>query len=173
MSGWSYAQLVQAIKKANKSVDAEHPDPLLHTMRRAVEPDSFDENGFYEKASKNLRQGRFLLLIVGDEISSDVERMAEFIQRTPHLHFAVGLVEIKLFHEAEDSLDPLFVVPRVVAKTELQTRFVIDITLPGGFQMKSEVKPETQAKETRKTISEELFLKELQKVAPEAADLAS
>jgi hypothetical protein len=48
MSGWSYAQLVQAIKKANKSVDAEHPDPLLHTMRRAVEPDSFDENGFYE-----------------------------------------------------------------------------------------------------------------------------
>jgi hypothetical protein len=64
-------------------------------------------------------------------------------------------------------------VPRVVAKTELQTRFVINITLPGGFQMKSEVKPETQAKETRKTISEELFLKELQKVAPEAADLAS
>jgi hypothetical protein len=169
MSGWTYARLVQAIKRANKSSEQ---DPLLHMMRRAAADGSFNENEFVENVTRNLRKGRFLLLVVGDDVSAEAERMVEFIQRTPHLHFTLGLVELALFHEKEGSIDPLFVQPRVVAKTELHPRIVIDIALAEGLQMKSQIRQESPTHATRSTISAERFVEELKKASPSASELA-
>jgi hypothetical protein len=169
ISGWTYSQLVQAIKRANKSSE---DDPLLQIMRRAADDGPFNENEFIENIARNLRKGRFLLLVVGDEVSAEAERMVEFIQRTPHLHFTLGLIELALFHEKEGSIDPLFVQPRIIAKTELHPRIVIDIALADGLQMKSQIKKESPAHATRSTISAERFFEELKKASPSASELA-
>ena len=170
MSGWTYAQLVHAVKQRTKSTEA---DPLLHIIRKAVGDDnSFNENQFIENVARNLRKGRFLLLVVGDEVTAEAERMVEFIQRTPHLHFTLGLVELSLFHEKEGSIDPLFVQPRIVAKTELHPRIVIDISLAEGIQMKSQIKPESPTHAMRKTISAEEYFEQLKKISPKAYELA-
>jgi hypothetical protein len=170
MSGWTYAQLVQAVKERTKSAEA---DPLLHIIRKAAgDENSFNENQFIENVTRNLRKGRFLLLVVGDEITAEAERMVEFIQRTPHLHFTLGLVELSLFHEKEGNIDPLFVQPRLVAKTELHPRIVIDISLADGIQMKSQIKHESPTHVMRKTISSEEFFEQLKKLSLKAYDLA-
>ena len=125
------------------------------------------------KTSRGISErAAFLLLIVGDEVTAEAERMVEFIQRTPHLHFTLGLVELALFHEKEDSIDPLFVQPRVVAKTELHPRIVIDVTLADGIQMKSKIREESSIHARGKTISEEEFFEQLKKLSPQAHDLA-
>ncbi|HEY4739245.1 MAG TPA: hypothetical protein VIH76_01475 [Candidatus Acidoferrales bacterium] len=168
MSGWTYAQLAQAVKKASKSSEE---DPLLHIVRRDAEG-SFNENEFIENITRNLRKGRFLLLVVGDDVSAEAERMADYIQRTPHLHFTLGLVELALFHEKEGNIDPLFIQPRIVAKTELQPRIVIEIALADGLQMKSQIRQESPTPATRSTISVESFFEQLKKTSLRASEVA-
>jgi hypothetical protein len=169
MSGWTYTELAQAVKKANKSFGE---DPLVHIMRRAADGSSFNENEFVENIARNLRNGRFLLLVVGDEVSAEAERMADYIHRTPHLHFTLGLIELALFHEKEEGIDPLFVQPRIVAKTELHPRVVIEIALADGLQMKSQIRQESMTRATRSTISAEKFFEQLKKAFPRASELA-
>ncbi len=171
MAQWTYADFIHAIKQTTKSVKN---DPLIEIMRDFLRDDtSFDENRFIQSVTRNLRQGKFLILIVGDEVSREVESMAEYLQSTPHLHYTLGLVEIALFQQSENSLDPLFVQPRVVAKTVLHTRAVIDIRVPENFLMKSaiasEPSPEKNTILRNTVLTEELFLDALKGSSPEAA----
>jgi hypothetical protein len=166
LSGWSYWQFVEAIKRANKST-AE--DPLLEIMRGSPEDVPFDEMRFKEQVARNLQLGRILLLIVGDEISEAVERMAEFIHRTPHLHFTLGLVEVALFREDGDNTDRILVQPRVVAHTQFELRTVIEIKLPQGAQIRTGV---TAVEPTKPGgISEEQFYEQLGQVSQAAVEL--
>jgi hypothetical protein len=167
LSGWTYEQFVQAIKQANKSADE---DPLVETMRRSVPDGSFDKGRFIERVARNLQLGRLLLLIVGDEIRDEVERMVRFVHRTPHLHFTLGLIEIALFKE--NGADRIFVQPTVVAQTQLEIREVIEIRLPEGASMHIEVKPEERGRPTRTSISQEQFLEELEKTSPADREFA-
>jgi hypothetical protein len=168
LSGWSYDQLVEAIKRANKSTGE---DPLLHIMRGSAQDRGFDER-FRERITKNLQLGRILLLIVGDDIRDEAQRMAEFIHRTPHLHFTLGLIELKLFRENEDNMDRILVQPRVIAQTQLDVRAVIEITLPDGAQARTKGGPVKPVNAGRTTISEQQFYYELGKVSPDAVELA-
>jgi hypothetical protein len=169
MSGWNYSQLVQAVRQANKCADE---DPLLQIMRKSAQDGAFDEYEFKQNVTRNLRLGRILILIVGDEIRDEASRMVEFIHLAPHLHFTLGLVEIALFRENEKDLDRIFVQPRVMAKTELHIRAVIEVKLPDDVQMRSEVRREIPGKQTRTSISEEQFFEELEKAAPAAVEFA-
>ncbi len=166
LSGWSYEQLVHAIKAANKATEG---DPLLQIMRNAVQGGAFDESRFIQQVARNLRLGRFLLLIVGDEIREEAERMVEFVHRAPHLHFTLGLIEIALFKERDT--ERIFVQPRVVAQTKLEVRAVIEIKLPDGIETKVEVKPEKPSKPDTTSISREQFFEELERIDGDAACL--
>lgn len=167
LSSWRYPELISAIKQANKSVEA---DPLLEIMRRSAQGGQFDEREFVDKVTRNLRLGRILILIVGDDIRPEVEKIVEFVHRTPHLHFTVGLIELALFRE--NGSERLFVQPRVVEQTQLDVRAVIEIKLPAGAEMKTEVRPEKSSKTGRTSISEEQFLEELERRSPAAMQLA-
>jgi hypothetical protein len=169
LSGWTYKQLVQAIKRANKSTEE---DPLLQIMRESVQDGVFDESRFRERITRNLQLGRILLLIVGDDIRDEAQRMAEFIHRTPHLNFTLGLIEIALFRENENNSDRTFVQPRVIAQTQLDVRAVIEIKLPDGAQMTTEGGPVKPPNAGRTNISEQQFLDELRKVSQDAVKLA-
>ena len=179
LSGWSYAELVQAIRKAKReesTSDGDREDPLLQVMQKSVQGSGFDHDELRANVARNLRLGRILLLIVGDKITEGAERMVEFIHQTPHLHFTLGLIEMGLFRENDRDFDPIFVQPRIIAKTELHVRSVIDIRLPEGARMASTI-PD-QGKGTTKgttitTITLEEFREKLGKVSPVAVELAN
>jgi hypothetical protein len=82
-----------------------------------------DQIAFNDSLSRNLRKGRFMLLIVGDGVREDVESIAEYLAEHSGLHFTLGLVELSVF-ELQDS--ELLVTPRVLAKTTLIRRTVFD-----------------------------------------------
>jgi len=173
LSGLTYLELVKQIKKAGRLNPSagEDGDPLLQIMRGSTQGGTFDEELFIGNVARNLRLGRILLLIVGDRVRNEAARMVEFIHRTPHLHFTLGLIDIALFRESEKDLDAIFVQARVVAKTELHVRDVIEFVLPDSAQIRHTVKHEEPGRPTRTTISEEKFLEELGKVSPDAVEL--
>jgi len=122
MSKWSYDDLVAAVKKVRP--DLVKDDPLAELMELSEE--EWDQTRFVDTLSRNLRHGRVLILIVGDGIHESVEQMAETLSRTPQLGFTLGLVEMALFRQSENP-EPLFVQPRIVARTREVVRAIVEI----------------------------------------------
>ena len=56
-----------------------------------------EEAAFVDSVNRNLENGRFLLLVVGDGIRESVEAMTEFLTGTPRLHFTLALVELEIY----------------------------------------------------------------------------
>ena len=81
------------------------------------------EAEFVDNVTRHLRRGEFLLLVVGDGIREGVEKIVDFVQRHSGLHFNLALVEAALYR---DTADRLIVQPRVLARTEIVRRFVVD-----------------------------------------------
>ena len=88
-----------------------------------------------ENVSRNLRLGRFLLVIAGNGIREGVSSMAAYLQQTPSLHFTLALVELALYNLAEGAAFPLLVHPRIVARTAEITRAVVEIRAPADLQV--------------------------------------
>ena len=109
LSRWTYSELQRAIRVAAK-------DPQLDLFRHVAGPDAAPEaeGKFIDAVSRNLRLGRFLLIIAGDGIQESAEHLTDFLQRHVGLHFTLALVEIS-FWRAPDTGD-VFVQPKVVAR---------------------------------------------------------
>src|SRR5262249_20184225 len=88
-------------------------------------PDSETETRFVDAVNANLRKGRILILVVGDGIRSETERLAELVQSHAGAHFTFGLVELALYGLPEP--DDILVCPRILAKTQLVLRGIVDI----------------------------------------------
>ena len=112
MVTWDYDRLEDRIKHATPVEAANRARRRLYEI---VSPNwEVDEPSFCDAVSRNLRRGRFLLLIVGDGIREGVQSMTEFLQQHGGLHFTVGLLELAVFRLPDGG----FVVqPRVPAKT--------------------------------------------------------
>jgi hypothetical protein len=91
LSKWSYEDLDQAV-----SSSSDNKKPLFEIISQ--EADDLDESQFIDSVTKNLKKGRFLLLIVGDGIREGVENIANFLQAHAGLDFTFGLVELALFN---------------------------------------------------------------------------
>lgn len=94
-SRWSYEDLQSAVQKA-----LGRTGNVLFDIARGMEND-IDEAEFVDNVSRNLKRGRFLLMIVGDGIRESVENIANFLQEHSGLHFTFSLVELALFHLPE------------------------------------------------------------------------
>jgi hypothetical protein len=97
ISTWTYETLQGAIRRT-KALDGcsdEKPTRSLYELVSAS--GEIDEVSFHDAVSRNLKRGRFLLLIVGDGIREDVESMTEFLQQHAGFHFTLAFVEIALF----------------------------------------------------------------------------
>ncbi len=125
MSRWSYPDLVNAVHKRQ---DGDN-DPIRRIVE-AAEQEGIDEESFIAQVSQNLWSGRFLLLIVGDGIREELERMRHYLELSPTLGFGLALVEMALYRTDPESNDPIIVQPRVLARTELLRRSVIEIKVP-------------------------------------------
>jgi len=159
MARWSYTDLVNAVRKVRPDLVA---DPLVELARDAAE--DFDESDFHDQIARNLQLGRFLLLIVGDGIREDIEQMADFLQQTPQLSYTIGLVEIGLYRISDDQPEPLFVQPRIVARTQEVTRAVVEIRNRAGEDVEVDVRlpaVDTPTRSERTKMTESRFLEGL------------
>lgn len=136
MSGWTYQDLCYAVRLKRRMDDGSpigpstpiegDDDPIVPLVRH--HPD-FDEVRFIDAVTKNLAQGRFLLLVAGDGIQHGVEQLGDTLAAAPALGFTFALLEIALFKTgtAEGSM---VAQPRVLARTREVVRAVVELRAP-------------------------------------------
>jgi hypothetical protein len=86
-----------------------------------------DEARFVDQVSRNLAQGRFLLLVVGDGITEGTQRIGEFLNTHAGLAFDFALIELARyrFDDPATGVPQSIVQPRLIARTALIERTVI------------------------------------------------
>ncbi|MFC2000694.1 hypothetical protein ACFLXE_08100, partial [Chloroflexota bacterium] len=126
VSNWSYEQLENKVRVYNQQY---HKSDLgiIDTLRLIEQIDESEESILVDTISRNLQQGRFLLLVVGDGIRESVEAMANYLQQTPQLLFTLALVELQVYEVATDTGKQRLVVPQIVARTREVTRAVVRV----------------------------------------------
>lgn len=162
LSDWTYDELRQAVLDSRKGDDRASGDPLFELVDEG--DGEVNEREFIDRVNRNLRLGRFVLLIVGDGIREGVEQMADFLNQTPQLQFTLGLVEMGLY-----ALDPkaeppeFYVQPRIVARTREVTRAVVEIktTVQPDEVRVSVPTTEPEAQNGPVIITERAFLEKL------------
>ena len=114
ITGWSYERLDEVVRRARRS--GPKSAGLFELTRRQNE--MLDEAEFVDDVTRNLADGRFLLLVVGDGIREGVEHITEHLRRFAGIQFTFGLVELAMFEmPAEATPGGLIVEPRVLART--------------------------------------------------------
>lgn len=121
LARWTYEDLQREVSSATK----RHGNVVFDLVREAG--GESDEARFVDQVSRDLRAGRFLLLIVGDGITEGTQRIGEFLADHAGLAFDFGLIEVAQyrFHDPRLGSDRLIVQPRLLAKTVLIERTVI------------------------------------------------
>lgn len=160
LARWTYEDLAQAATKASGGGST---DPLISLFG---EHEDFQEAEFIDSVTRNLRLGRFLLLIVGDGVREGVEHMVEYLQETPQLHFSLGLIEMGLYRTGAEGKGPLLVQPRILARTQEITRAVVEIkTNVKHEDINVRIPAGTESKKLsgRNSLTEDAFFEELER----------
>jgi len=162
LANWSYEDLDQAlIKKDDCSLG------LFDIISQFV--DDLDESRFIDAVSRNLKRGRFLLLIVGDGIREEVENIVNYLQAHAGLDFTFALVELALFKMP--SSNQILVQPRTIAQTFAIERAVVTVE-SGDIKVSAPKDFKVTSKQAgrRTTISEDQFYEKLEESMPEVVE---
>ena len=163
ISQWSYEDLSKALlKKINTK--------SLYQVISGNNPD-VDEVEFVDSISRNLKNGRFLLLIVGDGIREGVENIANFLQKHANLNFTFSLIE-EAVYELPNSLGGGFLVqPRTIARTEIIERGVVRLEHSSLVIEEPANQVVSHKSSGRRTnITEQEFLEAIREVDPNSAN---
>jgi hypothetical protein len=161
LQGTNYSDLERAIRTSRKEPAYE----LFRDVSNAEPDSSLDESRFIDAVSRNLRRARFLLVIVGDGITENLESMGEFLQQHAGLHFALALVQLALY-ELPNTKERL-VIPSILMRTINVTRGIVEMAdgLP-----KVIAPPNTPRHTTPTTLSAEELFGALDKIQPDTSD---
>jgi len=163
LASWTYEELDAAVR-------ASTGRGIWDMVKQASEEGgSEDEAAFVDRVSRNLRNGRFLLIVAGDGIHESVENMVSFLQSTPQLQFTLALVELQLYRVGSSN-DSILVVPQIVARTAEITRAVVRIESTGAapsVNVTVDLPVEDKDRAQRRTLSEEEFLELLSEKVPD------
>lgn len=90
------------------------------------------EAAFVDRVARDLRAGRFLLLIVGDGITEGTQRLTEYLN-VPGLAFDFGLIEMADYRFTDPATGAArrIMQPRLIARTSTIERHVIRSDVPG------------------------------------------
>ena len=172
MATWNYETLQEAIN-LTKPLDASTEGKTRRLYDVVSARGETDEASFHDAVSKNLRRGRFLLLIVGDGIREGAESMTEYLQQHAGFHFTLAVVELALF---ETPAEGYIVQPRLLVRTTNIDRGVV--TLADGLEGRVAIRPPstgvtdvaTAGKPRRTTITQEHYFEQLEKYLPGISD---
>lgn len=119
LTNLDYESLVTSVRKATKQADG---DPIVDAVL-GPDADLDRRDHLIAGIERSLRRSEFLLLIVGDRIRSNTEKMVRLLQDRVNLGFTFGLVEMPIY-SAGSSMTGYLVQPRVLLRTEIVTRNV-------------------------------------------------
>jgi hypothetical protein len=126
LSNWNYEDLQREVNRNLKLKG----NSLFNIISNRYPDDIINESEFVDNISRNLRKGKFLLLIVGDGIKEGAVSITEFLSTSGHLNFTFGMVELTIY-KIDNKRQ--IVLPRTIAKTvEIQK---INIDLPDGLMV--------------------------------------
>ena len=162
--GLDYDGLETAVMKADFD-GAERPDRLYDLVDGA---DALSEKMFVDRISRNLREGRIVVLIAGDGIQTDAEALVNGLQAHANFHFTFALVEMPVYvRPLPDSTDEFIMIPQTLVKTVTVPRFTIrtadgaPVVHDTGMDEKEATKPSR-----RSNISSEEFFDAMEARAP-------
>ncbi len=157
LARWSYEHLDEVTRAC------QHKSLWELVQGVGVPGEARTEGEFVDAAVRNLRQGRFLLLLVGDGIREEVEQMVGFVQSQPQLQFTLGMVELQIFERV--GRNERLVVPSVIARTAEVTRSVVEVNVAPETRVEVQVTvPGNDAATTRAKLDEDRFFADLAKV---------
>ncbi|MDO8688745.1 MAG: hypothetical protein Q7R39_01815 [Dehalococcoidia bacterium] len=165
LSRWKIDDLERQIKDYNK-VFRHANMGLLETIRMIGTIGDNDESSIRDSISRNLKRGRFLLLIVGDGIHEDVEAMVDYLNQTPQLHFTLALVEMRVYEMKTGNDCWHLVIPQLVTRTREIERAIVRVE---GSSIVVTVPPDPPlgASDRRRILTEQDFLDILKRHATE------
>lgn len=99
---------------------AKGQDNPIYSAVSEYSPDTIDEITFVNRVSRNLKEGRFLLIILGDGIREELASLSEYLIHHS-LRYAFGLVQVKIFEISDNKLVAL---PTLMGKTQTIERHV-------------------------------------------------
>lgn len=121
LARWRYEDLQREVSRSLK-----RQGNALFDVVAAQYPDT-DEASFVDAVGRNLRTGRFLLLVAGDGIREGTENIVQFMQDHSGMRFTFGLVEMAGYSLPDGTL---LVQPRILARTVAVERIVIRVADP-------------------------------------------
>lgn len=132
------------------------------------------ERRFVDTLTRNLRAGRFLLLIVGDGIREDLSGIAVQLGQHPGLQFHLELVEMKLFRRCPADQETL-IVPTLVGRTQEVRRAVVEIRSVSDVDVTVSVAPgddedEGSEAETKISALDEFVERSAAQIGTESAE---
>jgi hypothetical protein len=121
LSKWDYEKLDVAVRRARPPHGVSKETNLF---TRAKSSEGLEEKDFVDEVTRNLKRGRFLLLVIGDGIREGLESMAGFLQSHAGLRFTLGVAEMAVYQLPNGHY---LAQPRVLAHTVMIERGVVDL----------------------------------------------
>lgn len=142
VSTWNYEKLDSVYKEYNKG------KTLFSQMIEKGFYEAEDESYFIDVVEKNIQTSRFLLMVVGDGIREDVEKMAEFLNSSVSMQFQFALCELEVY-ELKDG--ERLIVPQLTTKTKVITRTLVNSVSQSETPIKLPEEP-SKSKSSRKEV---------------------
>ncbi len=163
VSQWSFQDLESKVREYNLN-RYKRDDGIMASLRKLERIDETAEAIITDTITRNLRNGRFLLLVVGDGIRESVEAMADYLQQTPQLHFTLALVELQIYELDAGGNGSQLVIPQVVARTREVTRAVVKVEAESIKSIQVDIESESSGEDKGKhTLTEDDYLTALEK----------
>jgi len=157
-----YSDFQAAALKGNFG-DRPRPEVLHEALG---EGDVLDEPRFIDAVNSNLHHGRIVLLVVGDGIRSEVERLAAMLQSHAGAHFTFALVELAVFRLPVEG--GFLVAPRTLAKTQMIERGIVRVD---DQRVRVDlVRPDSKAVTVAPSISAEQFFDDMRAIRKDIPD---
>lgn len=152
LSQCNYEELENAVRQARVASGLE-PSSIFEL----ADEGHSDEAEFIDRVERNLKRGRFLLLIVGNGIRERTELIANYLQNHAHLNFGFSLVDLSVFRLPDNST---LVHPRVIARTVEIERAVFRVE-GSKFQILAPAAGKEASLPRRSSVSEQAFYEAL------------
>ena len=162
--GMDYVALESAALKGDFD-GAEKPTRLYDIFNN---PDTLDEPAFVDAVNTNLRNGRIVVLVVGDGIRTDAESLVDGLQSHAGFHFTFALIELAIYRSGQD--EDLIAVPRTLVKTYMVERGIVRIEDDRAKVIEVQPQRKSPSPKTRQSITSEQFYDAMRERHPELPD---
>ena len=163
LANWNFTKLNDGVKISSQLYN-NNSKGIIELINEFETIEEHEEYKIIDNIERNLKRGRFLLLIVGDGIRESVEEMIDFLSYTPQIQFTLGLIELQ-FYKNPKNADELIAIPNLITRTREITRAIVKIenSTTGSVIIETDfIEEKVKPIAVRTTITEDDFFEQLQ-----------